>query len=69
MTVTLAERYEEERKKRQDISKGLAQYLGKDESAVYMLSEDPWIPSGTPVNRVVPDGGRIKFVIFGAGFG
>lgn len=69
MTISLSEKYEQERKKRQDVSKGLAQYLGKNESAGVILTEDPWIPSGTPVNRVVPDGGHVKFVVFGAGFG
>lgn len=69
MTITLAEKYEQERKKRQDVSKGMAQYLGKDETGAHILTEDPWIPSGTPVHRPVPDGGHVKFVIFGAGFG
>ena len=42
MTISLTEKYEQERKKRQQISKGLAQYLGKAQSAEYTLREDPW---------------------------
>lgn len=70
MTVTLAEKYEQERRKRQNVSKGLSQFLDKDGSAEssVTLREDPWIPTGTPVNEPVPDGGHIKFVIVGAGF-
>lgn len=71
MAISLAEKYEQERKKRQNASKGLSQFLDKGGSAEFSatLREDPWIPNGTPVNEPVPDGGHIKFVIVGAGFG
>ena len=68
MSTTLAQRYDEERQKRQNASKGLAQFLDKDRSADYILPGDPWIPSGTPVHRPVPDGGNVKILIVGAGF-
>ena len=68
MAVSLTERYEEERKKRQDTSKGSAQYFGRYENPAF-TTEDPWIASGTPIRRPVEDGGHVKIVVFGAGFG
>lgn len=67
MTVDVHQKYEEERQKRQNLSKGLAQFLGREQSQTF-LEEDPWLEAGTPVNRPVPDGGRCKVIIFGAGF-
>ena len=68
MTINLTEKYEQERKKRQQVSKGLGQYLDKERSAGHTLSEDPWIPAGTPMHRPVPEGGHVKIIIIGAGF-
>lgn len=66
--MTIEERYREERDKRLN-SKGLSQYLDKSKSSAYILQEDPWVAPGTPVQRPVPEGGHVKIVIFGAGFG
>lgn len=68
MTVTLQERYQQERTKRLN-SKGLKQYLDASKSAQYTLGEDPWVAKGTPVQRPVPEGGHVKIAIFGAGIG
>ena len=70
MAITLAEKYEQERRKRQNVSKGLSQFLDKGGSAEFSvtLREDPWVPAGTPVHRPVPDGGHVKFAVVGAGF-
>lgn len=63
------QRCEQERDKRlrpQDKS----QYVGLDKlHGGKELVQDPWITAGTPVNQVVPDGGRVKVTIVGAGFG
>ncbi|KAF7195409.1 FAD-binding monooxygenase ausC [Pseudocercospora fuligena] len=67
MAITLAEKYEQERQKRQQASKGLQQYLDKEKSSAFLV-QDPWVEIGTPVHRPVPDGGHCKIVIFGAGF-
>ena len=67
MTKTLTEKYEEERQKRQQVSKGLGQFLDREKSRAFVL-EDPWIETGTPVKRPVLDGGHCKVVVFGAGF-
>lgn len=68
MTITLEERYKQERDKRLN-DKGLGQYLDKNKTADYISHGDKWIAEGTPVNRPVPDGGHVKIAIFGAGFG
>ena len=68
MAIDVKQRYEEERAKRQQVSKGLGQYQDRQRSTALNL-HDPWIESGTPVRRPVQDGGSSKFVIFGAGFG
>lgn len=67
MVVDLKQKYEEERKKRQELAGGLGQYLDKQHSAAFLV-DDPWVASGTPVHRPVPDGGHCKIVVFGAGF-
>lgn len=67
MTVSRQERYKEEREKRAN-SKGLSQYLDKSKNK-YISQEDPWVKPGTPIQRPVPEGGHVKLVIFGAGFG
>lgn len=64
---SLTQRYEEERQKRQTLSKGLAQYLSRYESPAFTL-EDPWIEHGTAIKEPVGDGGRAKIIVFGAGF-
>lgn len=68
MTITLEEKYRQEREKRTN-SKGLGQYLDRSATSPYILTEDPWVEPGTPVNRPVPEGNHVKIVIFGAGFG
>jgi hypothetical protein len=68
MAIDVKAKYEEERQKRQQTSKGMAQFLDRAQSSTYLLTADPWIPDGTPVHRPVPDGGRVKIIIFGAGF-
>ncbi|CZT21100.1 related to monooxigenase [Ramularia collo-cygni] len=68
MTITLEERYRQEREKRTN-SKHLGQYLDRSQTSPYILTEDPWVQPGTPINRPVPEGGHVKIVIFGAGFG
>lgn len=69
MAISVEEKYKQERERRINSSKGLAQYLEKSRSASYILTEDPWIEPGTPINRPVSDEGHVKIVIFGAGFG
>ena len=68
VTVSLKEKYQQEREKRIKIE-GLSQYLPSSKGSLYALNVDPWIESGTPVHRPVQDGGHAKIVIFGAGFG
>ncbi|KAH7351215.1 pyridine nucleotide-disulfide oxidoreductase-like protein [Rhexocercosporidium sp. MPI-PUGE-AT-0058] len=68
MAITLQEKYRQERDARLN-EKGLGQYLDKSKTADYILHDDPWVAEGTPVQRPVPDGGHVKIVIFGAGFG
>jgi hypothetical protein len=67
MSTDFRERYEQERQKRQQVSKGLGQYLDKESSSAFML-DDPWVENGRPVSKPVEDGGSCKIVIFGAGF-
>lgn len=67
MTITRAEKYEQERNKRLEASKGMSQYLDKEKSSSFVI-QDPWIEDGTPVHRPVQDGGHVRVVIFGAGF-
>lgn len=66
--VELQKRYEEERDKRINI-KGMSQYLDGKAGSLYALDVDPWIDNGTAIRQPVPDGGHVKIVIFGAGFG
>jgi hypothetical protein len=61
-------KYASERAKRQAHAGGLAAYLSKTQSAAF-LEEDPWVRTGTPIAHPVPEGGHVKIVIFGAGFG
>lgn len=68
VTTNLQQRYQEEREKRINI-KGLSQYLDNSKGSLYALDVDPWVPSGTQVHIPVPDGGRAKIAIFGAGLG
>lgn len=68
MTISYREKYQQEREKRLN-GKGLSQYLDGDKSSAYGFTVDPWIDSGTPISRPVPDGGHCKILIFGAGFG
>lgn len=69
MAVDVKAKYEEERQKRQQISKGMAQFIDRAQSeSTTFLVEDPWIQAGTPVRHPVQEGGRVKIIIFGAGF-
>ncbi|KAL2071193.1 hypothetical protein VTL71DRAFT_12428 [Oculimacula yallundae] len=68
MAISLQEKYKQERDARIN-EKGLAQYLDKTKTAVYIQHDDPWVEAGTPVQQPIPDGGHVKIVIFGAGFG
>ena len=68
MAITLQERYKQERERRLN-DRGLSQYLDKSKTAGYILHEDPWVAEGTPVHRPIADGGHIKILILGAGFG
>ncbi|KAK0103953.1 hypothetical protein ONS96_005059 [Cadophora gregata f. sp. sojae] len=68
MAIDLQEKYRQEREARLN-DKGLAQYLDTSRTKDYISHEDPWVEAGTPVNVPVPDGGHVKIVIFGAGFG
>ncbi|KPI45180.1 Ketocytochalasin monooxygenase [Cyphellophora attinorum] len=61
-------KYEQERQKRQQTSKGLAQFSDRQQSKELLL-QDPWVESGTDVHRPVKNGGTSKIVVFGAGFG
>jgi len=62
-------RYAQEREKRIR-SDGLAQYIDPAESEKHgHFLDDPWVAPGTPVNQVVPNGGRSRILIIGAGFG
>ncbi|KAK2624224.1 hypothetical protein QTJ16_006174 [Diplocarpon rosae] len=68
MAITILERYKQERERRLN-DKGLGQYLDKSRAANYITHEDPWVAEGTKIHCPVPDGGHVKIVIFGAGFG
>ncbi|KAH6716476.1 hypothetical protein BKA61DRAFT_631781 [Leptodontidium sp. MPI-SDFR-AT-0119] len=68
MGITLQEKYQQERDVRLN-DKGVSQYLDKSKTASYIIQGDSWVEGGTPVQCPVPDGGHIKIVIFGAGFG
>lgn len=68
MAIDVKQKYEEERNKRQQTSKGLGQFLDRQHSTALVLP-DPWVESGTPVHRPVQNGGHSKVVVFGAGFG
>lgn len=69
MTVDVKAKYEEERQKRQQISKGMAQFVDRAQSeSTAFLFEDPCVETGTLVHEPVQDGGRVKIIIFGAGF-
>ncbi|CZT09083.1 related to monooxigenase [Rhynchosporium agropyri] len=67
-SITLQEKYKQEREARLN-EKGLGQYLNSSKTKGFISHEDPWVESGTPVQRPVPDGGHVKIAIFGAGFG
>ena len=63
--------YQKEREKRlAENSNGLRQYLDSAATVATLNSsaEDPWVEAGTEVNRVVPNGGHIKYLVIGAGF-
>jgi cation diffusion facilitator CzcD-associated flavoprotein CzcO len=63
------EKYEQERNKRTR-EEGVAQYIDLRKSEKYKhFVEDPWIDAGTPIRIPVPDGGRSKVLVLGAGFG
>jgi hypothetical protein len=68
---TTSTKYALERNKRlKDGGNGSAQYLDLRKSDQHAaLLEDPWIPAGEPINEVVAEGGHVKVVILGAGFG
>lgn len=66
--VDLQKKYEEERDKRINL-KGMSQYLDGPAGSLYALDVDPWVDNNTPIQQPVPDGGNVKIVIFGAGFG
>jgi hypothetical protein len=62
-------RYETERQKRLK-SSGTSQFVDLRTSEKYIkFVEDPWVKAGTPVKQVVSDGGRVKVLILGAGYG
>jgi hypothetical protein len=66
--INFMERYDQEKQKR--YQEGVRQYIDISQTEKYKhFLADPWIESGTPINRPVPDGGQIKFLICGAGFG
>lgn len=60
--------YEEEARKRVN-EKGLSQYVDLYQSSKKQIDVDPWIENGTPVLQPVANGGHVKVIIFGAGFG
>lgn len=63
------QKYKDERDKRIKAS-GTSQYIDLRSSKKYSrLLEDPWIASGTPVQQVVPEGGHVRALIVGAGYG
>ncbi|KAK3632485.1 hypothetical protein LTR56_014392 [Elasticomyces elasticus] len=62
------DRYAEERDKRLNV--GVREYIDPSKSEKYKhFLDDPWIETGTSVNRPVEDNGHIKFLVVGAGFG
>ncbi|KAK5111189.1 hypothetical protein LTR85_012238 [Meristemomyces frigidus] len=66
-SVAFLQKYGEERGKRLR-EDGIQQYIdpSKSEKFAHFL-DDPWIETGTPINRPVPDGGHVKVAIIGAG--
>ena len=63
------EKYGEERQKRIK-AVGVNQYIDLRRSEKYKnFIEDPWLAAGTPCSTLVPDGGHVKIIIIGAGFG
>lgn len=68
MAITTQDKYAQERERRLN-DKGLAQYLDRSKVGNYILTEDPWVEEGTPVQKPVSEGGHVKIAIFGAGFG
>lgn len=65
---TLNQIYEEESRKREN-KKGLSQYVDLYQTSKHNLDVDPWLEAGTPVLQPVANGGHVKVVVFGAGFG
>lgn len=66
---TYLQKYNDEREKRLK-AQGTGQFMNLRSSKKYSrFLEDPWVTGGTPVNQVVPDGGHVKVVIVGAGYG
>ncbi|KAK4555904.1 hypothetical protein LTR86_007124 [Recurvomyces mirabilis] len=66
--VSFMDKYSEERDKRYNA--GGRSYIDPAKSDKFKhFLKDPWIKSGTPINRPVGDNGHSKFLILGAGFG
>ena len=66
--ITFMDKYNEERDKRYKV--GSRAYIdpSKSEHLKHFL-DDPWIQSGTPINKPAGGNGHTKFLILGAGFG
>jgi predicted alpha/beta superfamily hydrolase len=69
VAVDVMARYETERQKRLK-STGTSQFvdLGTSEKYIKFVA-DPWVEEGTHVKQVVSDGGHVKALILGAGYG
>lgn len=65
--VSVADKYAAERSKR-TTGKGMAQYLDLRAKKTH-LNEDPWVEANTPVSQVVKDGGHVRILIVGTGYG
>ena len=63
------QKYGEERDKRTRTD-GVGQYIDLRRSEKYtQFIEDPWVEAGTPIYTPVPNDGRCKVLVLGAGFG
>lgn len=68
-SVNYLQRYNDERDKRLK-SPGAGQFVNLRAFEKYKrFLEDPWIATGTPVQQVVAEGGHVKVLIVGAGYG
>jgi cation diffusion facilitator CzcD-associated flavoprotein CzcO len=69
--IDIREKYNAERDKRlrDDGNKQFISLAESQSDKIRRLLEDPWVEPGTPLNIPVSDGGHVKFLIVGTGYG